>query len=196
VARPARERTTLSTSGAALPRTLPASRVLVALLVALAVVLVLAHRAYQTAEIGLASVVLGLVTPGSVYFAPGREAVYFGLGTTHPLGLQMTPECTSAFLVIPLVLVGAVLIALRPRISGRVLGSLAVAAVVLIVVNQLRILALAGLVGWLGTDRGYYWGHTMIGSLVSVLGGAVALVLFGWLATRERGRPERPGRDG
>lgn len=196
--RPAK-RTPLSTSGATLPRPFPAHRLLVGALIVGAVALVVAHRAYQTAEIGVAGVVLGLLTPGSVYVAASRQTVYFGLGTTHPLGLQMTPECTSAFLVIPLVLVAAALIALRPRIARRVLGSLALAAVVLIVVNQLRILALAGLVGWLGTDRGYYWGHTMIGSLVSVIGGAIALVLFVWLATRppkaERRAAADAGRD-
>jgi exosortase/archaeosortase family protein len=97
----------------------------------------------------------------------------------------MTPECTSAFLLVPLIVVGALLIGLRPRIAGRVLASLGVAAVVLIVVNQVRILTMAALVGWLGTDRGYYWGHTMVGSVVSVFGGAIALVLFVWLATRQ-----------
>lgn len=185
----------MSISGATLSRPFSAHRLLVGALIALAVVLVVGHRAYQTAEIGLAGIVLGVFTPGGVYVVAGRQAVYFGLGTTHPLGLQMTPECTSAFLVIPLLLVGAALIALRPRISRRVLFSLAVATVVLIVVNQLRILALAGLVGWLGTDRGYYWGHTMIGSLVSVIGGAIALVLFVWLATRPPKAERRAARD-
>jgi hypothetical protein len=37
-----------------------------------------------------------------------------------------------------------------------------------------------------GTDDGYYWGHTLLGSMVSVLGGAVSLVLFVWLATRKK----------
>ena len=62
-------------------------------------------------------------------------------------------------------------------------GSCGVAAVAVVLVNQLRILTLVGLVDWLGTDSGYYWGHTLRGSLVSVLGGAAALVLFVlWLA--------------
>jgi exosortase/archaeosortase family protein len=165
-------------------------RVLIALLVAVAVGLVLGHVPYQTAEISLAGLLLHLFTSSGVYVAASQQTVYFGLGSASPLGLTMTPECTSAFLLVPLALVAAVLIGLRPSIARRVLVSLTVAAVILIVVNQLRILALAGLVGWLGTDTGYYWGHTMIGSLVSVFGGAVALVLFVWLATRQP-RPAR-----
>ena len=75
------------------------------------------------------------------------------------------------------------MITLRPRITHRVLFSLAVAGLALIGVNQLRLLTLVGLVNWLGSDRGYYWGHTLLGSMVSVFGGAIALVLFVWLST-------------
>ncbi|HEX5403800.1 MAG TPA: exosortase P [Pseudonocardiaceae bacterium] len=165
------------------PSALP-HRLLIALLVAVTVGLVLGHRVYQTAEIALAGLVLHVTTSSGVYVDASQQTVYFGLGSATPLGLTMTPECTSAFLLVPLMLVSAVLIALRPAIARRVLVSLGVAAVILIMVNQLRITTLAALVGRLGTDRGYYWGHTMIGSLVSVFGGAVALVLFVWLATK------------
>ena len=186
------ERTTLTATNVAArrPSALP-NRLFVAFLLTLAAALVVAHRAYQSAEISLSGLLLHVVTSSGVQVAPGRQTVYFGLGSDHPLGLTMTPECTSAFLLVPLVVVAAVLIALRPGIGRRVLASLGVATVVLVVVNQLRIMTLAALVGWLGTDRGYYWGHTMIGSLVSVFGGAIALVLFVWLATRQRSGSRR-----
>jgi exosortase/archaeosortase family protein len=179
---PVPERTTLTAANVA-PSALP-HRFLIAALITLAAALVIAHRAYQTVEISLAGLLLHVFTSSGVYVAAGQQTVYFGLGSASPLGLTMTPECTSAFLLVPLVVVSAVLVALRPAIARRVLGSLGLATVILVVVNQLRIMTLAGLVGWLGTDRGYYWGHTMIGSLVSVFGGAIALVLFVWLATR------------
>ncbi|HEX4701127.1 MAG TPA: exosortase P [Pseudonocardiaceae bacterium] len=168
------------------PSVLP-HRLLIALLLAVAIGLVFGHLAYQTAEVSLAGVLLHLCTSSGVYVAAGQQTVYFGLGSDHPLGLTMTPECTSAFLLVPLIVVGALLIGLRPPIARRVLYSLGVAAVVLVVVNQLRVLTMAGLVSWLGTSNGYYWGHTMIGSVVSVFGGAIALVLFVWLSTK-RGR--------
>jgi exosortase/archaeosortase family protein len=174
----------LSVTDVAVPRPL-SHRLLIALLIAVAVGLVLGHLAYQTAEVSLAGALLHLFSSSGVYVATGQQTVYFGLGSARPLGLTMTPECTSAFLLVPLIVVGALLIGLRPRIAGRVVLSLGVAAVVLIVVNQVRILTMAALVGWLGTDRGYYWGHTIVGSVVSVFGGAIALVLFVWLATRQ-----------
>lgn len=164
------------------------TQAVVACLIALAVALVIWQRFYRTAEVVLAGGVLRLTTGHGVYVADARQTVYFGLGGDSPFGLRMTPECTSAFLVLPLLVVGAIMIALRPRITRQVLIALGVAALAVIVVNQLRVLTIVGLVNWLGTDLGYYWGHTMLGSMVSVFGGAVALVLFVWLATRNRER--------
>ncbi|MBB5957521.1 exosortase/archaeosortase family protein [Saccharothrix tamanrassetensis] len=166
------------------PRTDHLDRVIVVALVVAAGGLVLAHRAYRTAEIALSGLVLGVLDHGGVAVVADRQTVYFGLGSDTPLGLRMTPECTSAFLVVPLLLVGAAMIALRPRITRRVLVALAAATAAVVVVNQFRVLSLVGLVRWLGVDTGYYWGHTLLGSVVSVLGGAAALVAFVRLATR------------
>jgi exosortase/archaeosortase family protein len=158
--------------------------VIVIALIAAAAGLVPAHRAYRTAEIVLSGLLLDALGSDGVEVVASRQTVYFGLGTDSPLGLRMTPECTSAFLVLPLLLVGAVMIALRPRITRRVLIALAVSGLAVVVVNQFRVLTLVGLVKWLGVDTGYYWGHTLLGSMVSVFGGAAALVAFVWLATR------------
>ncbi|GAA1946963.1 exosortase P [Amycolatopsis minnesotensis] len=151
---------------------------------AAAVALVVAERAYRVFEVQFAGAILKVITSSGVYVAGERETVYFGLSGTDPLGLRMTPECSSAFMLIPLFLVTAVMMWFRPRNTRRLFLSLAISAIAVILVNQLRILAIAGLVHWLGIDRGYYWGHTLLGSLVSVLGGALALVLFVWLGTR------------
>ena len=161
------------------------SRVVVIALLGAAAALVLANQAYRNAEITLSGFLIGVVGSDGVAVVPDRQTVYFGLGSDTPLGLRMTPECTSAFLVLPLIVVGAVMIALRPRIQNRVLFALGVAALAVVVVNQFRVLTLVGLVQWLGVDTGYYWGHTLLGSMVSVFGGAAALVAFVWLATRK-----------
>ncbi|GAA2670870.1 exosortase/archaeosortase family protein [Actinosynnema pretiosum] len=168
----------------AVPRTGRLHRVVVAALLGVASALVLAHTAYRAAEITLAGALLGLIDQDGVEVAAHRQTVYFGLGTDAPLGLRMTPECTSAFLVVPLLVVGAVMVALRPRITRNVLLALVVAGGAVVLVNQARVLVMVGLVRWLGVADGYYWGHTLLGSLVSVFGGAAALVAFTWLATR------------
>lgn len=170
----------------ALPRPLAWHRAAAVVLVLAAAALVVGHRAYRTAEMILAGGLIRLFTSDGVYVAAQRQTVYFGLGGDTPFGLRMSPECTSAFLLLPLLLVGAVMVVLRPNITGQVLGALGISLAALVVVNQVRLLMLVGLIDWLGTDRGYYLGHTMFGSLISVFGGAAALVLFVWLATRSR----------
>jgi exosortase/archaeosortase family protein len=168
----------------ALPHPIAWQRAVAASLLLAALALIMWHRVYRTAEMMLAGGVIRLFTSDGVYVAAARQSVYFGLGGNHPFGLRMSPECTSAFLLLPLLFVGAVMVLLRPRITRQVLGALGLSLVALILVNQLRLLMLVGLINWLGTDRGYYLGHTVFGSIISVIGGAAALVLFVWRATR------------
>ncbi|HEY2057848.1 MAG TPA: exosortase P [Amycolatopsis sp.] len=159
-------------------------RLAVLAVVAVGVGLVLIERVYREFEVQLAGVILRVITSSGVYVAGNRESVYFGLAGATPFGLRMTPECSSVFLLLPLLLVTAVMLYFRPGNARRLFFSLGISAIAVILVNQLRILTIVGLVNGLGTDEGYYWGHTLLGSMVSVFGGAVSLVLFVWLATR------------
>jgi exosortase/archaeosortase family protein len=152
----------------------------------LAVGLVLAERFCRELEVRLAGGILEAVTTSGVYVAGDRESVYFGLTGAAPFGLRMTPECSSVFLLLPLLLVTAVMVYFRPGNARRLFSALVISALAVILVNQLRILTIVGLVHYYGTDEGYYWGHTLLGSMVSVFGGAVSLVLFVWLATRKK----------
>src|SRR5439155_16716266 len=154
-------------------------------ILALAVVLVLIERLYRVFEVELSGGILRLITSSGVAVRADQETVYFGLTGNTPLGLRMTPECSSVFLLLPLLLVTAVMLALRPANARRLFFSLAVSSFAVLAVNQLRVLMIVGLVNWFGPDTGYYWGHTLLGSMISVLGGATALVLFVWLATRK-----------
>jgi exosortase/archaeosortase family protein len=151
--------------------------------------LVVWNRGYRTIEMVLAGELIRLFSSDRVYLAAATQSVYFGLGGDRPFGLRMSPACTSAFLLLSLLLIGAVMIALRPATAKQVVVALGIATVLLILVNQLRMLMLVGLVNWMGTNRGYVLGHTMFGSLVSVFGGATTLVLFVWLATRSPKKP-------
>ncbi|MFD8496103.1 exosortase P [Amycolatopsis sp. NPDC059657] len=155
-------------------------------LVVAGVVLVLIERAYRVFEVHLSGLILSVITSSGTEVVGDRETVYFGLSGDTPLGLRMTPECSSVFMLLPLLLVTAVMVWFRPQNSRTLFTSLAIAAVAVVIVNQLRVLAIVGLVNWLGVDTGYYWGHTLLGSMVSVIGGAGTLVLFVWLSTRRR----------
>lgn len=171
------------------------TKLLIVSLAAFAACLIIFLRFYRTAEVILSGRIIRLLSPYQTYVDTNRQIVYFGLGGPDPLGLKMTPECTSALLVLPLAVVAAVMIFLRPQIGRRVLISLGIATIALIIVNQLRMLLLCGLVSWFGTDHGYYWGHTLLGSIVSVFGGAIALVLFVWLSTKDGRKPRGTASD-
>ena len=122
-------------------------RTVVVLLVAVAAGLVLTRRLYQAVQLDLA----GLVT--------GAPTVHSG------------SECTSAFLLVPLLLLVSILVALRPRFVRRALAALGFTALELVAVDQLRVLAAAGSLGWLS------W-------LLGVFGGLAAPMLFVWLTVR------------
>jgi exosortase/archaeosortase family protein len=154
-------------------------------LAAVGAAVVLAERLYRELEVQLAGAILNLITTSGVYVAGDRESVYFGLSSAAPFGLRMTPECSSAFLLLPLLVVTIAMLYFRPANARRLFFSFGISAVAVVLVNQLRILTIVALVHWLGPDEGYYWGHTLLGSMVSVFGGAVSLVLFAWLATRK-----------
>lgn len=165
-------------------RTPNSAKLVVAALALTAAGMIVFLDIYRTLEVILAESLVGMLSSYGTYVDADSQTFYFGLGGDDPLGLHMTAECTSALLILPLIVVGAAMIWLRPRITRRVLTSLAIAAATLIMVNQLRLLLIVGLVDWFGSSTGYYWGHTMLGSMVSVFGGAIALVLFVWISTR------------
>src|SRR5689334_346624 len=90
----------------AVRRTAFPSRVTVVVLLGVAAGLVFAHRLYRTAEISTCGAIPRAGTSCGPDVIPDRQTVYCGLGSDTPLGLRMTPECTSAFLVLPLIVVG------------------------------------------------------------------------------------------
>ena len=137
---------------------------------------------FRAGEAALSSQVVAALAHTRTSAVPGRAVLYFGLGEPDALGLRITPECTAAFLIAPLVAVAAVMVRLRPGITRRVLGALGIGTLLLILTNQLRITVVVWLVQWLGVDTGYYWGHTLMGSAVSVVGGAASLAAFVWWA--------------
>lgn len=137
---------------------------------------------FRAGEAALSSQVVAALAHTRTSAVPGQAVLYFGFGGDKVLGLKITPECTAAFLIAPLVAVAAVMVRLRPAVTRRVLAALGIGVLLLILTNQLRITVVVWLVQWLGPDTGYYWGHTLMGSAVSVVGGAVSLAVFVWWA--------------
>jgi exosortase/archaeosortase family protein len=170
------------------PRRTPAAQT-----VRLAVSLSLAGTAYVTLrenerirdfEAWLAghviTVAAGLPSGNSV----GAPVVWFPT-KTREIGLVITPECTVALLMVPFIAASALLVWQRVPIIRPVVG-LAVALVMLILVNQLRLLGIVWFVKGMGFSSGFYWGHTLVGSVVTIVGLAGSLAAFATLAVRRR----------
>lgn len=131
---------------------------------------------FRHLEAYVAGHLYGLVTP--VLAASQAPIIWFGLGTARAYGLEITPDCSSALLIVPLCGLGILLMIPRRLPVGRVAKALSVSAVVLVTGNLLRIgvIAAAVYVGGLGT--GYQVGHLVLGSLVSMVCIVISLTLL------------------
>jgi len=111
-------------------------------------------------------------------------------------GIDITVGCTAAFLLLPFVVATTVLLAVRRIPAARAFASLATAVVVVLAVNQARVLAIiAGMSAW-GPEDGYGRTHVLVGTAVSTLGVVAAgtcylLVLL--RGTYPAARPHDPG---
>jgi exosortase/archaeosortase family protein len=117
--------------------------------------------------------------------------VWFLLNPHFRVGLIITPDCTVALLGIPFLVASAVLIWQRGPLARTMIG-LAVTLALLLMLNQARLLLIAGMVLTMGYRTGFYWGHTMLGSVFLVFGLVVILGIFALFATsRGIGRRRR-----
>lgn len=119
----------------------------------------------------------------------GTPTVWFP--TKHAeIGLVITPECTAALLMVPFIAAAALLVWQRVALVRPIIG-LAIAVVSLIMVNQLRILGIVWFVKAMGFSSGFYWGHTLVGSIITIVGLASSLAVFAMVAVRRKEKPRR-----
>ena len=138
-------------------------------------------------EADVAAHLFGIVTP--TLAASSAPIIWFGLGGENAFGLVITPDCSSALLIVPLCGLGMLLMIPRKLAVGRVAKALVVAATLLVAGNMLRIgvIAVATRVGGIGA--GYQFGHLVLGSFISIVCIALSLVLLTAIITsRDGGR--------
>jgi exosortase/archaeosortase family protein len=135
-------------------------------------------------EAQLAGHVIGLVTRMQSGSSPGVAMIWFSPNRHTNIGLQVTPECTVALLTIPFLLATAAMVWVRPRPIWPVAG-LALAVPLLVLMNQVRLLVIAVLVQSMGFSSGFYWGHTIAGSIITICGLAVVLAIFALVAIKK-----------
>ncbi|HEX3394972.1 MAG TPA: hypothetical protein VHS52_10620 [Acidimicrobiales bacterium] len=120
--------------------------------------------------------------------APARAlgtAVVFPL-QTRVVGFDITAGCTAALLVSPFFLLAAGLVLTRRTSVGRGIATLAVVAVALFLVNQVRLLVVALSMRLWGFNRGYDVSHIFLGTVVSTLGVLAGVLFYVRTVVRQR----------
>lgn len=156
-----------------------------------AVWLVFADATFRHFEAWLSAPVTGFIT-GRHSAVTVKEIVYFALGTPRAFGLRITDECTSALLLIPLlVMMGSFTIFSRVALRRQLLALL-VGASVMLAVNILRVSGIGWATWKFGYSPGYTVSHVFVGSALSLVGFVGAMLLALWVLVRA----QRPGARG
>lgn len=117
---------------------------------------------------------------------PGADFFYVLEQTSRTFGLTVTAECTSSYLVAPVLFIGG-LMALGRRVSlNRVLIGVGLAASVLFALNLFRITMIAWATADYGSN-GFTWSHEVLGSGITVVAYVLALTLL--IAVARKSKP-------
>lgn len=153
---------------------------------ALAAALIVGDAGYRGFEARLAA---GAVHQLLGYPATAdRQAFFFGFrhgGARHLLGLTVSMGCSSVFLLAPMLILTGVLAAYSGKSLARIGAAAAVAAVVFVMVNLLRLVMISALMVWWGVQTGFGWGHTLFGSILTLIGMAGAAAVYYLIVSRE-----------
>jgi exosortase/archaeosortase family protein len=153
-----------------------------------AALVVAQHAAFRRLEAAVAAGILRL-TGGHGVTTLGANVLFSA--KQRSVGIRLDAGCSAAFLVAPFLLLGAGLL-LTGRVSvRRALGSVALTATLVFLVNQLRLLVIAVAIRSWGLDQGYERSHVLLGTVVSTIGVLVGMLAFFKLAARGP-RPEAP----
>jgi hypothetical protein len=166
------------------------SRVLaVGVLASISFVLIVFQYQIRHLEAAAAAHLYSLVTP--TVAPPGAPVITFGPGTRGSFGLVITPDCSMALLIAPLCGLGMVLIRPRRPQVRRAARALAVAALVMVAGDLLRIGSIAMTIRTDGIEAGYRVSGVMLGPLVSIACIALSLVLLALMLRSPDGRASR-----
>jgi exosortase/archaeosortase family protein len=146
-----------------------------------AIVLLANQGWYRGAEAAMAGAAVSRWLGYPVIVARGQQTMFFafhGTGIAHMLGLQVTLGCSSALLLMPVLLVTGLLLCVGQTPATRILLAALLAAGIVVCVNVLRLVLIALLVDWWGAATGFGWGHTLFGSVLTLAGMSAALAAF------------------
>jgi exosortase/archaeosortase family protein len=168
-----------------------ATRLLICLgCIGLSLVIIKDNPMFRDFEAWLASHVVAIGAAVVTGHVAGSPVLWFTYKPGIEIGLEVTPECTVALLTIPFLLATAALVWARTSPVNSLIA-VAAAAALLMVANQLRILTIVWFIRALGFSSGFYWGHVIVGSAITIFAIVTSLAVFTVLAVRRSGGPGR-----
>lgn len=162
----------------------PAALVTAAGLVAVLVCALLALRSIRIGEAVLATGLLRLMGTGAERVG---TAVVVDAGAGRA-GFTIASGCSTALLAAPFLAVGAIAVLTGRVRPPRALASVGIAAVGVVLLNQLRFGIVGAAIHLFGFERGYGQSHVLIGTLVSTVGLVAGLTAFVWSLEKRPGR--------
>jgi exosortase/archaeosortase family protein len=119
------------------------------------------------------------------------DAKSIGAAVIFPLdqrwvGFMVSSGCSVAMLLIPPIVLASTLIGFRRITVSRGLNALAMAVVLLVTVNQLRLAAVVVSMQTWGFRLGYERSHVLIGSVITTAGLIAVTILFVVLVSRTK----------
>jgi len=150
-------------------------------LMASAAALVMSQASVREMEARFGSFLATNVFGMRIIHPTDRPVMYLTLPDSGPLpkwiGLVVTPECTVALLIAPLLALAAFLVLGRRLRIRSVLLATALTGAFLVVVNMIRLLVIVVSTHRWGLSA-FRWTHEIYGSLISIAGVCIASVFF------------------
>jgi exosortase/archaeosortase family protein len=128
----------------------------------------------------------------------GMQTLFFGYhyhGKPGLLGLQVTLGCSSVLLITPILFATALLLCFGRMSALRILTAALIAGGLVVGFNVLRLVVITALVGVWGPQSGFGWGHTLFGSVLTLIGMSGALAVY-WFVVSPRRRTARRAQEG
>jgi exosortase/archaeosortase family protein len=178
-----------STGRPSIPAAARAVRLVIALvLVAGVTAIAFGHQEVRHLEAVIADLWIDKVAPqGSMIWG---DSFLLHLSETKIIAFRITAECTIAILAAPILAFSAAMIGFTRVRAWRWLVALLAGLGLIVLVNQLRL----GLIAWAtlnyGLDVGYEISHTLVGSIMAIVGFAASILMMLVIMTgkRRRGR--------
>ncbi len=157
-------------------------------LVAIAVSVMVANSGFRDLEAEGASVITRWLTSTDTVYWQGHQVFMWSVGTSAARGLFITPDCSAAFVIGPLLCIAALVCVGKRLPPDRVLFATALAAAAVTAVNIGRVSMIAWATHLWGQQSGFWWSHIVAGSILTLAGGVLGL----WILIQLGFRSPRP----